>query len=70
MKSYTLQMDLLTDERLSMDQPHILVLGCGVVGLNTALKIQNNFPTAKVSIMVKITVHFYLSSNLFKISKL
>ena len=31
----------------------ILVLGSGVVGLNTALQLQNDFPEAQVTIMAE-----------------
>ena len=33
--------------------PNILILGCGVVGLNTALRLQSDYPNAKVSIMAE-----------------
>ena len=32
---------------------HILVLGGGIVGLNTALRLQKDFPTVKMTIMAE-----------------
>lgn len=33
--------------------PHILILGCGSAGLNTALILQDEIPKARVTLMAK-----------------
>ena len=33
--------------------PNILVLGGGIVGLNTALRLQKDYPRAKITIMAE-----------------
>lgn len=35
------------------EKKSILVLGCGAVGLNTALRLQKDFPNARVTIMAE-----------------
>ena len=47
-------------------QKKILVLGSGVVGLNTALRIQEDHPEAEVTIMAeKFDSELVHTSNLF-----
>ena len=37
----------------SQKSPKILILGCGVVGLNTGLRLQQDLPEAKITIMAE-----------------